>query len=81
MIKLVAFHDDITFVQFKNDTVYSYTGTKEEDYEALIKAKSVGIHLNSIIKGNFEYEKVDYELTVKDAEGMGEETPDEDLQK
>jgi len=66
MIKLVAFHEDTTFVQFKNDTVYSYSGTKKEDYDALIKAKSVGVHLNSAIKGNFEYEKVDYELKVKE---------------
>ena len=63
-IKLVAFHNDTTFVQFKNDSMYSYKGTKKEDYEALIKAKSVGAHLNSAIKGNFEYEKVDYELNV-----------------
>ena len=65
MIKLVAFHEDTTFVQFKNDTIYSYVGTNKEDYNNLINAKSVGAHLNSTIKGNFEYAKFEYDLKVK----------------
>ena len=63
-IKLVAFHNNTTFVQFKNDTLYTYAGTKKEDYDALVNAKSVGAHLNSAIKGKFEYEKVEYDLVL-----------------
>jgi len=67
-ISQIGFHDNVTFVEFKNGAVYSYAGTKKEDYESLVNAKSVGAHLNSEIKGKFEYEKVEYDLKLKSTE-------------
>lgn len=58
-IDLVAFNNNTTFVQFKNGGIYSYADTSKEVFDALLNAKSVGKHLNTAIKGNFEYAKVE----------------------
>ena len=63
-ISQVGFHDNSIFVEFKNGTTYEYLETSKEDYSNLVGAKSVGKHLNTEIKGNFDCNKVDYDLIL-----------------
>ncbi len=45
-------------IEFKNGTEYKYKECKQRDWTGLMKAKSVGAHLNKYIKGTFKHEKV-----------------------
>lgn len=58
-IETVAFDGKNAFVQFKNGSLYSYADVGKGEYEALRDAKSVGKHLNTRIKGTFDFSKVE----------------------
>ena len=52
------------YVQFHSGSIYSYKKAANE-FESLTKAESVGKHLNSRIKKQFEFVKVEAEEMVK----------------
>lgn len=45
-------------VEFKNGSVYQYTGFQADDYAAFMAADSKGSYLNQNIKNVFPYSKV-----------------------
>lgn len=58
-VNLVGFDGHSIYIQFKNGGIYSYTGTTASDYNNLKKADSIGKFLNTSIKPNFEFEKLE----------------------
>lgn len=59
-VNLIGFsNNNRLYVQFKNGGLYQYTNVMNEDYEALKKAESVGKFLNTQIKPNYEFEKLE----------------------
>jgi hypothetical protein len=45
-------------IRFKGSRTYRYYGVKKKTYDALLKAKSKGRHVNNRIAYNFDYERV-----------------------
>jgi hypothetical protein len=58
-INLVAFGTNKLYVQFKNGGLYQYNNVMQEDYNNLKNAESVGKFLNTSIKPNYEFEKLE----------------------
>lgn len=46
-------------VEFSNGGVYHYHGVDSDQYNELLKAESVGRHLNTHIKGHHKFSKAD----------------------
>ena len=47
------------FVKYKGGNIYKYKDVPNKLVEDLMKAESKGKYMNSIIKNNYKYEKVD----------------------
>jgi hypothetical protein len=47
------------FISFNNLTNYVYKNVSEDDYLTFTNDKSQGISLNNVIKGKYEYEKIE----------------------
>jgi hypothetical protein len=45
-------------VEFKSGSLYQYMGVPQNQYEALMNARSIGRHLNSNIKGRYRYVQI-----------------------
>ena len=45
-------------VRFHGGGLYHYAGVGKKDFESLTKAKSIGSHFSSAIKGKFKFTKV-----------------------
>lgn len=48
-------------VEFKSGDFYEYSGVSADQFEALLKAESVGKHLNQHIKNKFAAKKLEPE--------------------
>ena len=53
----VAWEDDVLFVAFRNAT-YAYFGVPADLFAMLLASESVGQFVNSVIKGEFEFERI-----------------------
>jgi hypothetical protein len=51
--------EEILQVEFKNGSVYQYSGVDEDTWEDLHAADSIGSFFNTEIKGRFESERID----------------------
>lgn len=60
-IDAVGHEGDVLTVQFRNGVKYRYSGVPADTFENLMKADSIGKFVNSEIKPNFPYEKVEDE--------------------
>jgi hypothetical protein len=62
----IAFDEpnELMFVTFTNNSIYSYRKTPKEEFERMKKAESVGKYFNTI-KTKYEFEKLDVELKLK----------------
>jgi hypothetical protein len=58
-VEMIGFDDNNIFVQFKNGGIYQYHKTDREVYDNLKKSESIGKHLNTSIKGRFEFNKLE----------------------
>lgn len=45
-------------VEFKNGTVYQYRDVPSQAYQELLRADSLGAHINQYIKGQYEFSRV-----------------------
>jgi len=45
-------------VKFKNGGVYHYAGVSQEDYDTLVKSKSLGGHFAANVRAKFRHEKI-----------------------
>ena len=45
-------------IEFKNGNVYEYYNITYEDWRSLLDADSIGKHLNTHIKGKFDYKQI-----------------------
>lgn len=45
-------------VQFTNDKIYQYRDVPPEAYQALLRAHSLGTHINTHIKGHYPFTRV-----------------------
>ena len=48
----------VLHVEFKNGTVYEYTGVPEDTYAALLGAESLGSYFHGHIRSEFPYSKI-----------------------
>lgn len=60
MISAIGYSKEhqILRVQFKNQSVYEYSGVSRETYQALMNAGSVGKYFSANIKTAYEYYRV-----------------------
>lgn len=73
-INLVGFDGNKLYVQFKNGGLYSYSDVHSNDYNKLKEADSVGKFLNTHIKPNFEFEKLE-DVTIELEKPAAPSTP------
>ncbi|MFJ5365950.1 KTSC domain-containing protein [Pectobacterium punjabense] len=45
-------------IEFKNGSLYQYSGVPEYIFQELISASSVGVYFNQNIKNNYEFQKI-----------------------
>lgn len=58
-VDAVGYDDGVLEVHFRNGARYRYAGVEAEEYDALLKADSVGRFLNERIKPNYTYERLE----------------------
>jgi hypothetical protein len=51
-------NSNILEVEFKNGTLYQYTGVPEHIFPELIAASSVGVYFNENIRNNYDYQRI-----------------------
>jgi len=75
-VNLIGFGENKLYVQFKNGGLYQYNNVMAEDYDRLKLSKSVGKFLNSEIKPNYEFEKLE-DVTLELEKPAEPQTPAE----
>lgn len=60
-IKNLAYERDLkkVFVEFGNGSIYTYENVKEEDFNNLLKAESVGAFFNKNFKNSYKFSKLE----------------------
>jgi len=51
--------NQIVYVRFQNETLYTYSGVPEHEYKALDNAPSIGSYLNRNFKNVYAYERIE----------------------
>lgn len=50
--------DQILEVEFHSGAIYQYDGVSQNEFDALMRAASIGSHLSARIKGRHRYRKL-----------------------
>jgi hypothetical protein len=58
-INKVGYDDNNLLVEYKSGVLYKYLNVPKKLYEELLNSESKGRFMNSNIKGNFEYSKIE----------------------
>lgn len=58
-IEKIAYRDNNLYVKYKSGNTYMYEGVTNGVWKGLVKAESKGKFMNSVIKENYKYIKID----------------------
>ena len=64
-IDRVAYKDNKLYVEYKSGGLYAYDWVPEDVWNNLLNSESKGRFMNSIIKENYKYDKVDSKKSLQ----------------